>query len=264
MTPWFTVGRLLFVISLAAFGIQYLLYGRFVGGLPPVPPWAPGGAMGAYFVGAFLFAAAVSIAVHWRPSLAAALVGTLFFLSVVLLHFLQFSPIISSGVARTRALEPLSLAGAAFVLASELPLQQRRSFMPDSFSGLLRRLGLLLFAFPMLIFGLQHFLYAPFIATLIPTWIPVRLFFAYFTGVAFIAAGTSMVVNVYARPAAILLGLMFLLWAVILHAPRVAASLRSGDEWSSAFVALALSGGAFMVAATFPPKPVPLGKEMLV
>jgi len=81
----------------------------------------------------------------------------LFFLCVVLLHFLQFSPIIYSGVARTRALEPLSLAGAAFVLASALPLGPSRSAR-NSYSGILRKFGLILFAFPMLIFGLQHFL----------------------------------------------------------------------------------------------------------
>jgi len=64
MTRLLHLGRLFFAISLAAFGIQYLLYGRFVGGLPPVPPWSPGGAVGTYLVGTFLLAAAVSIAAH--------------------------------------------------------------------------------------------------------------------------------------------------------------------------------------------------------
>jgi hypothetical protein len=95
------LGRLFFAISLAAFGIQYLLYGRFVGGLPPVPPWSSGGAVDAYLLGTFLLAAAVSIVAHWKARLAATLVGLLFFLCVVLLHFLQFSPIIYSGLART-------------------------------------------------------------------------------------------------------------------------------------------------------------------
>jgi hypothetical protein len=41
---------------------------------------------------------------------------------------------------------------------------------------------------------------------------------------------------------------MFLLWVVVLHAPRVAASPHNGDEWSSLFVALALGGGALILA----------------
>jgi hypothetical protein len=72
-----------------------------------------------------------------------------------------------------------------------------------------------------------------------------KCFFAYFTGVAFIAAGVSMLVNVYARLAAILLGLMFLLGAVFLHGLRVAAALQN---------ALAFSGFAFIIAATSPSK----------
>ena len=47
-----------------------------------------------------------------------------------------------------------------------------------------------------------------------------------------------------------LLGLMFFLWVVILHAPRVAASPHNGNEWTSAFVALAMSGSALLVAGT--------------
>jgi hypothetical protein len=45
---------------------------------------------------------------------------------------------------------------------------------------------------------------------------------------------------------------MFFLWVVILHAPRVYASLHNGDEWSSLFVALAMAGASFFIASTLP------------
>jgi hypothetical protein len=63
-------GRYFFAISLVAFGVQYLIYGRFVGGLPPVPEWIPGGHVFSYLVGAALIAAGVSIAAnaHSFPS----------------------------------------------------------------------------------------------------------------------------------------------------------------------------------------------------
>jgi hypothetical protein len=57
------LGPCLFAISIAAFGIQYLIYGRFEGGLPPVPPWTPGGSVLAYVIGAALIAVGVSIPV---------------------------------------------------------------------------------------------------------------------------------------------------------------------------------------------------------
>lgn len=47
--------------------------------------------------------------------------------------------------------------------------------------------------------------------------------------------------------AAVALGTMFLIWVVILHTPR-ALSARHGDELTSLFVAMAMSGGAWMIA----------------
>ena len=115
----------------------------------------------------------------------------------------------------------------------------------------LATLGRYLFSLPLLIYGLQHFLYASFIATLIPAWMPARLFLAYFTGVAFIAAGLSLTSGIAARLACVFLGLMFFLWTVLLHAPRVVTHLNNGDEWSSAFVAFAMAGASFLLLPSF-------------
>ncbi len=91
-------------------------------------------------------------------------------------------------------------------------------------------------------------MYGPFVAHLIPSWIPARLFWAYFVGIAFIAAALSIVAKRSAALAANLLGLMFTLFVLLVHVPRVAAASHNGNEWTSAFVALAMSGGAFAVA----------------
>jgi hypothetical protein len=91
-------------------------------------------------------------------------------------------------------------------------------------------------------------LYAAFISTLIPVWIPGHLFWAYFVGVAFVAAALSIATKIYGRLAATLLGAMFLLWVIVLHAPRVLHTLRNGNEWTSAAIALAMSGAGFAVA----------------
>jgi len=55
------IGRFFFAIPIIVFGIQYVALGSYQGGLPPVPPWAPSGAVGAYLVGAILIAAGLSI-----------------------------------------------------------------------------------------------------------------------------------------------------------------------------------------------------------
>src|SRR5580704_3088876 len=120
------IGRILFAIGIAAFGAQYLLHGSYLGGLPPVPPWAPGGTIGAYLIGVFLIVAAVSIAAQWNARLFAALLGTLFLLCVVFLHLQHFSDVLHKGNDRTRALEPLAIAAAAFVLAGTYPIRANK------------------------------------------------------------------------------------------------------------------------------------------
>jgi uncharacterized membrane protein YphA (DoxX/SURF4 family) len=245
-------GRVFFAIALADFGIQYLGYGRFVRGLPPVPPWVPGGSVLAYVVGVILVAAAVSIAVKRKARISAIIAGLLFVLSAVLLHTLHLRHILFTGDGRTGAFEALSLGGAGLLLAGTLPVDRPSSPGGEAFVQKLAHAGRFIFGFSMLVFGWQHFKYAEFIASLIPTWIPGHLFWDYFFGWALIAAGVAIIIKVQGRLGAALLGFMFLLWVVVLHAPRSITAFNNGDEWASLFVALGLSGGSFVIAAAMP------------
>jgi uncharacterized membrane protein YphA (DoxX/SURF4 family) len=94
-------------------------------------------------------------------------------------------------------------------------------------------------------------MYARFITTDIPVWIPWKLFWAYFVGVAFFAAALSIATGKMVSLAATLLGAMFLLWVIILHMPRVVAAPGNGNEWTSEFVALAMGGASFLMASAF-------------
>jgi hypothetical protein len=83
------------------------------------------------------------------------------------------------------------------------------------------------------------------------------MFWAYFTGVAHIAAGVGILFKVKARLAATLLGIMFALWVLIEHSPRVAADPAFRPGWTSLFIALATCGGAWIVAGSLVPAPAP-------
>src|SRR5256885_12233883 len=67
-------------------------------------------------------------------------------------------------------------------------------------------LGRWLMASLLVVVGVQHFLYAKFVSTLVPEWISFRLFWAYFVGVAFFAAAIALTLNLVARLAGALLG----------------------------------------------------------
>lgn len=109
------------------------------------------------------------------------------------------------------------------------------------------RIFQVVFAVPWLIFGLQHLMFANFVAGLVPAYFPARLFWAYLTGVAMIAAGVSFIINIKARLAAILLGLMILMFIVLIHVPKLTGDF-SAINWTRALQDLALAATAFVLA----------------
>jgi uncharacterized membrane protein len=113
-------------------------------------------------------------------------------------------------------------------------------------------LGRIFVAVSLVVFGVQHFIYGGFVATLVPAFMPRRLFWAYFVGVAFFAAAIGMVTKMFARAAATMLGVMFFLFVVLLHIPRIIGNSSNGNEWTSGFVALAMCGGAWVIASAAP------------
>jgi uncharacterized membrane protein len=108
--------------------------------------------------------------------------------------------------------------------------------------------GRIFVAISLVVFGVQHFIYGGFVATLVPAFMPGRLFWAYFVGVAFVAAAIGILTKMLARPAATMLGVMFFLFVVLLHIPRIVGNSSDGNEWTSGFVALAACGGAWILA----------------
>jgi uncharacterized membrane protein YphA (DoxX/SURF4 family) len=79
--------------------------------------------------------------------------------------------------------------------------------------------GPLFYAAPIAAFGTEHFTLTKVVASLVPRWIPWHLFWAYFVGACFIAAGFSLVTRIQARLAASLLALTFFLFVVLMDAP---------------------------------------------
>jgi len=98
-----------------------------------------------------------------------------------------------------------------------------------------------------LVFGLAHFVYADFTAAMVPGWIPAKLFWAYATGAAHVAAGLAILSGRMARLAATLLAAMAGGFVVLLHAPRVAAAPGSQVEWTMLFVATSIAGAALLI-----------------
>ena len=235
------LGRVFFGISLIAFGVQQFLWGDFVAGRARAFPamWS-GRVAWAFVSGAvFILCGALIVAGRWlRP--AGVTVAAMIFMWAALRNIpLALADRVYGG-AWTNLGKGLALTGGGLAVA-----------------GLSRRwhhvARVLLGAF-LISSGIQHFLFVPFVATLVPAWIPGPRFWTYFAGVALIAGGLGLTLPWTARLAGSLSGLMIFLWFVMLHIPRALAAADAAsrrNEWTAVFEALAMSGIALV--ASFDP-----------
>jgi uncharacterized membrane protein YphA (DoxX/SURF4 family) len=81
---------------------------------------------------------------------------------------------------------------------------------------------------------------------------PNPTFWAYATAAGHIAAGIAIIVGIYARPAAMLLAAMFIVFAILVHLPRIIMLSHTHMSWGENAVNIALIGAAWVVAASLP------------
>ncbi len=233
-----TLGRILYALAILGFGIQYALYGHLRRGLPLSPVWLPHNHILSYALAAICIAAGLALLTTWR-TLTISLILGLLFLATAALYLMHVNYVLYDGDGRTLFLECLCLACTALILHG-LSSGSRYSLMP----------GRLFFAIAMIVFGIQHFLYVRFLATLVPHYLPGHHLWVIGTGFALIAAGLSLATTIEDKYAAYGLFILFFGWLVILHIPRILHALHNGDEWSSGFVVLAFSGTSLLLAAS--------------
>jgi uncharacterized membrane protein len=250
MTTIASLARAAYAIAILAFGVQHLVYGAFVTRLvPKLPAWIPWHPVWAYLTGIALLAVGLALLLGKAARTAATLLGIFLLISFLLLYLPQLAVTAPLSGLWTNAGKALALAAGAFLFAYSLAQQRSGgpiSSSPERFFPLSR---FLLSAF-LILAGVQHFLFVPFVATLVPAWIPGHVFWTYFAGVALIAGGLGMCVPHTARLAGMLSGSMIFIWLIVLHIPRAIAAPHDSNETTAVFEALAVSATAFLVAAT--------------
>jgi uncharacterized membrane protein len=213
----------------------------------PVIPWIPAIPWLAYLFGILWVACGVALLSKTTSRVAALTLGTLLLVCAVFLDAPKSLAHAGSIALRTTLFEPLALAAFAWLLPGQ-----------DSIHRVFASASRYILAVSLVVFGFDHFLALGFIATLIPSWIPWHAFWVAFFGAAFIAGGVSIGLNWMQRWGAAGIGLMFAIWVVTLHLPRVLGlyaipgAPRDPNEWSSLLIAIALWGGAWALAAGMP------------
>ena len=111
-------------------------------------------------------------------------------------------------------------------------------------------LSSLCFAIPLAVFGAEHLSGARFIMLAVPSYMPWRLFWAYFVGFALLAASLSIATKVQVRWSGLLFGIMMLLFVAMIHIPRAIASPRDRIAWVIVFREMSFAGGGWILAGT--------------
>ncbi|MGH7531889.1 MAG: hypothetical protein ACREL4_01245 [Gemmatimonadales bacterium] len=234
------LGRIIFLIGVAALGLQHLIIGNFGPGLESVPGWVVGRTLLAYLVGLTLLGGAGMVLLRIRTQAGALAVAVTF---SVLLAFLQWPLLLyhfTDPNVWTTVFETLALSGAAWMLVASIAAPGEKQVSP--------KIGRLAFGIALPAFGVLHFMYLHFVSTLIPAWMPDRVFLAGFVGVCFIAAGAAIITGIRARLAGALLGLMFAIFVATLHIPLVITHFHNGSQWTSLCVAVMMWGGGWMAS----------------
>lgn len=113
------------------------------------------------------------------------------------------------------------------------------------------RIARALYGLAMLAFGFSHFAYLNLTAPLVPGWLLWPVFWAYFTGTAYLAAGVAILTGVWARLAALLSALQMAGFLLLVWLPIVLAGKMTGFNWGEVVVNCALVAGAWVVVDSY-------------
>jgi uncharacterized membrane protein len=244
-------GRLFYAIPLAVFAGEHFTLGRLMAG--GIPSWIPAHVFWIYFVGVALVAAALSIVVKKYSQLAATLLGTMILLFVVLLHIPRVAANPHDRISWAVALRDLSFSGGAFAFAGA-----QRKLQSTTTSSLLVSLARYAIAVTATFFGVEHFLHPEFapgvpLGKITPTWIPLRLFWAYLAGIVLLASGACLLLNKKSRLAATYLGIMILIIVLVIYLPiLIDIPLDIGNGLNYFADTLLFSGTALLLADALP------------
>jgi hypothetical protein len=235
------LGRILLALALLGFGVENVLFGHYV--VARAAPWPADPSMRllvASVTGAVFLASGAAMLMRRFVREAGIVSAALILGWMLILHL----PVAIAGPAWsghwTNVLKAGTLAagGIGVAVADGRPI--------GAVLKTLRTIGPCVASLFFLLAGIQHFMFAGFVATLVPPFIPGALFWTYFAAVALIAAGIGFCVPPIRRAAATLAGAMVFSWVFLVHVPLVFNVGRV--EWMGVFEALGISGVCLILA----------------
>ncbi|MGO9864241.1 MAG: hypothetical protein ACLPLR_11575 [Terriglobales bacterium] len=244
-----STGRGIFAVTMIGLGIIGLVRRDFVPGWNPAPKVSAGGLL-VSLVSLISFAAGVGLLIRRVASAAARLLVATFFLWLLLFRLPNF--LLLPAFAACWSVFPLTvMLAASLVLYALFATDWDRDHLGFAVGGNGLRIARALYGLSLIFFGAAHFIDVKDTLSLVPNWLPGHLFWAYFTGCAFIAAGVAALTSLYARLAVTLSVVQLTLFLVLVWVPIVANGSRDPFQWSETILNVALLAGGWVVADSY-------------
>jgi uncharacterized membrane protein len=105
----------------------------------------------------------------------------------------------------------------------------------------------LCFAIPLAVFGAEHLSLGNSMIGLVPPYMPLRLFWIYFVGIALIIASLSIATKIQVRWSGLLFGIMMFFFVAMIHLP---GAIKSGNRniWTIVIREMSFGGGGWVLA----------------
>lgn len=260
-------GPVLYAVAIAVFSGDH--FGVPSGVASIVPRWMPWHLFWVYFVGLALVAAAVSIAAEKESQLAAAMMGVMLVLFVLMIHIPNCFRAPHDRSMYTIAARECLLSAGAFAFGASLAADWRRGAyrgwglaLRSSAWPKIASITRIVIGIVLVDYGIQQLLfpgYAPGIpqqgpeVIVMPSWIPAHALWAYASGAIFLLCGVALLLNWRSRIVAEILAATVLVEVALIYAPATIKNPANiGIGLNYVAIHFMLAGSALFLARAFP------------
>lgn len=244
------LGQILLAVGLIALGSLGLIAGDFALQWQPVPSWVP------WRLGLANLAAMLDlicgVGLLFRPAMRASARVLLFYFLAWFLLLKTWQVFAAPFVeANWNGLGEIAvLVSAGMVLDS--PMGRTRVQTGGDARHLTRlKLARVVFGVALIPIGLSHFFYGAFVAGMVPSWLPLKLAWAYLCGVGHLAAGVGVLLGVFPRLAATLEAVMIMVFTLLVWVPGLAKAPTAQLPWTEVIISWILGAAAWVVADSY-------------
>ena len=246
-----SVGHVVFAATILGLGLLGLVQGEFGTFAQPIPKSWPAREALDYLCSCICMASGLGLL--WKRTAASAarlllayllLCMLLFNMRLIILHPLV--EVVYQNWGQTGV-----MVAAAWVLYAWFATDWDRRHLGLATGDGGVRIARVFYGLSLIGFGFSHFAYLDNTTMLVPAWLPGPVFWAYFTGVAYLAAGAGILTGVFARLAASLSALQMGLFLPVVWVPVLMAGKVTAFRWGEIVGTVALTAGAWVVADSY-------------